>query len=356
MVVPEVLTEILGGSFEGAHRIALRHVRRSRFRWLVLVELVLFCAAFLCLLPVAVVAAVVLGVDELPIPELKGRFFYHWHEVEVEVLGADGARLHRVAFTPGGSEEGQAAVAAVLAAADANGLVVIETIRAGAVTPVEVWFGGQPLLAHPEARHEERAAGLLALGGLEVEDGGDVVTVTRGEAPTGRLVAWVRLLLLWPFAVWTARGRADLAEAWLDARGVGPGREVVEVRADGLAARRLRDDRPTWEQVVDGGDLLGLTYSATLGYDRDVGVRPPSLRLVGRNHTAALPLRVAGQSGEALRDFLVGTTLRLRAQRPELGLATAEARPTRCPYCGTMHVIAVGQRCPSCGAYAGNVA
>jgi rubrerythrin len=60
-----------------------------------------------------------------------------------------------------------------------------------------------------------------------------------------------------------------------------------------------------------------------------------------------------GASGRHLRDLLIAATLRLRREHPEAELLHEPQRPTRCPQCGRLHVMASGVPCPGCGAFAG---
>jgi hypothetical protein len=99
--------------------------------------------------------------------------------------------------------------------------------------------------------------------------------------------------------------------------------------------------------------LLGITFSPSLGYDTNVTPAPATLRLIGRRKSAVLPIRSARNSERALRDLLVAATLRLRRERPELGLLGAGPQPTRCPFCAALYLMEPGSRCPSCGAFSG---
>ncbi|MFO0571858.1 MAG: hypothetical protein U0263_39910 [Polyangiaceae bacterium] len=130
-------------------------------------------------------------------------------------------------------------------------------------------------------------------------------------------------------------------------------RTVVEVRRRvHLRLPRLRR-RALDDEVIDGAELLGITFSPSLGFDADVTRSPASLRLIGRRQTATLPLKRAMKAERALRDLLVAATLRLRSANPSLGLAALGASTTRCPFCGASYEMRSGSRCPSCGAHAG---
>ncbi len=101
---------------------------------------------------------------------------------------------------------------------------------------------------------------------------------------------------------------------------------------------------------MDGADLLGIAWSATLGYDRDVRRRMPHVRLITRQRMIELPAGDSPDVGRALRDLLIAATLQLRSVHPELGLQGPGARPAHCPFCGTLYVFEPGARCSSCGA------
>jgi hypothetical protein len=109
------------------------------------------------------------------------------------------------------------------------------------------------------------------------------------------------------------------------------------------------------ESLVQGKELLGITFSPTLRYDANVTRSEATLRLVGRQDTSYLDLSRARGAERALRDLLVGATIRLRQAQPELGLLGSGPHPTRCPYCATLYLMEPGAECSTCGAPAGRV-
>lgn len=361
---PLALRNVLDTLPAPARQLELRHVRRQRFRWLVLLELpfklLALIVAATCLFLMWLVALLADGHGGPDLDSGDGgvggglldvRAFDRWHELVLVVQGEGGAALSETAYAPGDAARGHAALAAVLAAADRHGLVVRETLADGVGEPLEVWFGGQPLLAHPEVRDAERAERLLA--GHEVavvrEEGGALRVVQRGRA-VGRLragVAFVLALAVSPLLLVSAAFRRTLRETWLDLRGVPPEAYGVALEPAGfLTVERRRGERREVVTRLDARDLLGIAYSASLGYDRDVTRQPAALRLLTRDAAHRLEFALPHEAaGHALRDLLLARAVELWE-----GIPATTLRPTRCPYCGRLYPFAPETVCPSCGA------
>ncbi len=344
----------------GVARIALEHWRCQRFRWLAIVEYSLGFACLLCALPL-IILMVVFSDTDIEIPNVRTRFYQRWHQIRVLLFDAAGKVVGGADFVPPDAASGYRTVATILQAAVREQVVVVESLAEGASREVaEIWYGGRPLLAHPEEVNEERAASVLRQHGIEVTSAAGLVSVIEESRPASAaqrvfgtllFVVCVPLLLL---IAYSEEGRRKLRHAWADVQGKGPRpRTVVEVRAESLHAYQARGEERWDEQVIDGADLLGITFSPALGYDADVTRHAASLRLIGRQRSATLPLKRATLAERALRDLIVAATLRLRRDRPELGLGGDEQTPTRCPFCAALYVMAPSSRCPSCGAHAG---
>src|SRR5687768_15270533 len=130
------------------------HASRSRFRWIVILEIIVAVPCICLLIPLFVLVASLSEDSDLEPPRIRGRFFEKWHEIIVTALDPAGSVIASGAFRPTTADEGDALLATVLTAADRADLLVIETIEAsrGGVSsspaePVEVWYGGRPLLA-----------------------------------------------------------------------------------------------------------------------------------------------------------------------------------------------------------------
>jgi hypothetical protein len=129
---------------------------------------------------------------------------------------------------------------------------------------------------------------------------------------------------------------------------------IEHLRPQGIDVVRERQGHVSLREQGLARELLGVTFSVTLGHDRSAQFQDPSLRLVcrgGRVVTVVSP--GLGASGRHLRDLLIAATLRLRREHPEAGLPHEPQRPTRCPQCGRPHVMVSGVPCPGCGAFAG---
>jgi hypothetical protein len=355
-------SDLLGQHVEGATRIVLVHERQQEFRALVLFEVLAGVMFVVCCFPLIIVGLVWALFSEVSVLDLlfdedrrTSRTYRYWHELVIRVFGADNTLAFETRAKPANEEEGDALVASVLSIAEQNGLVVVEMLSNPSEV-AEVWFGGQPLLAHPEERHEDTAAGFLQREGFQVKEERELVELRWEHQPRGIPSAVVALVLS-PLNL-LSRPREmlnELRDAWADLMRRPPKTTRVLVRAGSIETEVSRDGVMYEREVIDGRDLVGITFSPALGYDRAVTRLGATLRFIGRTRSGTLPLHLDRRDvGRALRDFLVGATLKMRQLHPELGLASmGVARPARCPYCGTLHVMGPSTKCPSCGAWAG---
>ena len=344
--------------------MVLRHQRRTRFRWFGIVELLFGILVVFCLIPILIVAALLGGETNsgFELPSIRARFYHHWHEIVLTLLSREGHVLGTAVHAPASTEEGNALVAAVLSAAQREAVVVVETLAASdgdAGEVVDVWYGGRPLLSRPDLRPEDYAAAVLRQAGLDVEVGREQVVLAQLDKSISRFWAFVAfffvLIPLSPILLFVKSGRRAMRESWDDVRGVDPPKRVITVRAESLSIHKQRGDRRWGEAFVDGASMLGITFSPTLGFDKDVTRFESSLRCVGERTTIRLPLSRAAECGTAVRDLLVASTLRMRHARPELGLLGPGPRPTRCPFCTGLYDMQPGSQCPYCGAPAGSI-
>jgi hypothetical protein len=356
------ISDLLGQHAEGATRIVLMHGRQQQFRPMVFVELFALMMFVVLCFPLVVIGLIWAYVasdgafmDLMDMRDRRtSRFYTYWHEIRIRVFGKTNLPVFETVAQPADKEEGDALVASVLAVAEKHGLVVLEALSQPSEV-AEVWFGGQPLLAHPEERHEDSASGLLQRQGFQVKEG-DGALELRWEHPPRELPQAVGTILFSPLSL-LSRPREALGEvrdAWADLTRRPCKVTRVTVRAGSLEIEVSRDGAIYQRMVIDGRDLVGITFSPALGYDRAVSRLKATLRFIGRTRSGTLPLELdMPEYGRALRDFLVGATIRMRALHPELGLTTHASRPARCPYCGTLHVMGPSTKCPSCGAWAG---
>jgi len=354
------LGDVLGRPMPGVARVVLEHWRCQKFRPIAILEYSLGLLCLLCLLPLLIIAALMTETD-LELPNVRTRFYHRWHQLRLLLLDTHGQVVASIDHVPADADQGYAAVASVLDAAQRERIVVVEVICNGVLREVaEVWYGGRPLLAHPEEANEERAAALLRQHGLEVSKEPDSLLITSKPRPISggqRVLGWLMVPLVLPFVPFlllSDNGRRAVRHSWADLRAGQPQtRTVVCVRAESLTTYRERTGERWDEQILDGAELLGITFSPSLGYDKNVTPAPATLRLIGRRKSTVLPIQSAGDSERALRDLLVAATLRLRRERPELGMLGTGPQPTRCPFCAALYLMEPGSRCPSCGAFAG---
>ncbi len=358
MTTPAELRDVFDGPLEGVTRIVVRHERRSAFRWMALFELAFFivlCLLLLVCILLFFLLSLVLGEGDAPLGDVElptVRFYRHWHELVIRCQNAKGDVVSELSYSPGSADEGRAILASMLASANRAGIVLVETLGGAASATLEVWYGGQPLLGHPQLRDGEQLAATLAKGGFLLSSTGDATEIRKvGErrSKIGAGFSFAAGLVLFPFLFWQSSYRQSLSKTVLDLKGIDPEVWILALHSDRrLTVRRERDGAVELDHTVDGRDLLGVAYSATLGYGRKVSRKAPKLRLVARDETISLPDVSTHHLGRAMRDMILVTAI----ERWE-GIPATATRPTRCPYCGTLYVLAADVSCPSCGASAG---
>jgi hypothetical protein len=315
MALPPTVHDLLALAVDTTEScVRVEHIRRRRFRWLGILEAVgavLLCA---CIVPLALVLAVV-GEDNsfnhVDVFPIQPRFFHYHHDIAIR-LDAEPLAPSEV-YTPDDEDDGNAFVVNVLDAARALGLTVVEGVVAPTFLPGAVWHTRHPLLAarSPASRHplEER----LSHAGFSVSRAvpGSVV-LSRDLPRTPRLMALLCLTLVLPLTVvlfWSESWRRLLSTLLDDSRERPPARQELLVQSTEVHLQTVRGAR-TWDVLhLDRTDLLGISYAPSLGYDRNVTVRAPALRWVARGATRSLPLRLTQETGPLVRDWLIACLL-----------------------------------------------
>lgn len=356
--IPAGLSDILARPMDGVARVVITHEVHREFRYLVILELSLCFIGCLILLPCIAIAMAGGGnLDVFDLPAFRARFHNWWQELVVRVLDPHGTVLAEVRTRSESEEASHGMLAAVLGAAGRQGVVVVETIRPLGSQVAEtrhVWYGGRPLFASPAMRAEEAAAQVLEQSGLHVTRGPDSVEVAYDLARPGPFVAWALLLFLGcpllPLLIILPSGRRWLRDLWADASGAAPPRVTYTIRAESLDVRTTRFGEVRDARLFDGAALLGFSHGPSLAWSkRGMGRMAATLEVVSTGSKEALALPKP-EIGPALRDLITAATVRLRAEKPELGLFEGAPRPTRCPWCSQLYVLEPGNRCPSCGA------
>lgn len=340
------LASVLRHPLHGIVRIEVHHRRQQRFRWLFLFEAFMFLLCAVITIPIVIILIVVSGGEggELPFPSLSAigdRARVRWRETTVALVGPQGVVASAVARIEA-LEEGDQLLGQVLARANEGRVAVMETVGAGVVSAV--WFGGQPLMLAPEHVDEARAWRVLQHEGVQVEDDGrGRCVIALKQPPPSRFASIVGLALLWPFFVWTSRGRETLAELGAGVRGHGIC-VSFEVDPHGVVYKRTRGGDTLDSARLDRADLLGIVHASLMSPGPDVQVRGPFLRLQTAERALVLDIIRNADVGRALRDALVGAAHRLWQGLSQSGV------PAHCPYCATLYPYAVGACCPNCGA------
>lgn len=357
-VAPE-FSSLLARSMDGVARVVLRHRRRDTFRWLGVAELTVGLVLCVCAIPVWIALFFASAGDVGSVGEdssqpgwfeRMSRRLHSWHhDLVLTVYGPDQQLLAEAVHTPKSPDEGDAILCAIVAMAQTQGAVVVEILDP--LEMVAAYHGGRPLLALPEAFDPTVDRAQLAHAGFESEDHDDGMTLRRSDEPRSHgaaLLLFFLLLLFLPFFVVTADGRDTLREAWRDMRRVPPACTTLRFYPDRVhfEVRRGDDIRESFQQDLRA--LLAVRFGASLGYDRQVTRRGSELSLIEAAGIRRLPLYLE-REGLALRNLLVFAAT--RAQHGHQRGATQ----TRCPYCAAVYLVADHSRCPSCGAFPGDL-
>lgn len=346
------LHELLDNPSPDVARIVLRQQRRWSFRWMFLVELLLVVLFLLCLIPLALLVALIAGSDvfeDFSLEKLARRAWRYHQEIQVQLLGPNQTEIGRAVARPRDSAEADALVRSVLVAADGAGITVVHTVGGGISAHLGTWYGGQPLLTAPSPRNADRARRALERAGVRIDETDDMLTVVVTDTARPAWKAVLFLIFGAPFFVWTARGRQDLAEAIADLRGQPPRSLTVEVRADEVHVVEQRGQTVLSRFDVDGAELLAIAHQPVIRDDRELSLGPARPRIWSHRGVRDLPL-FHHELGPAIADFLTEAVLELRDRHPESALPGREPRRARCPYCATVYKIVLTARCPSCGA------
>ena len=345
------LEAFLAQTFDGVSRLVVRHVRTQSFRWWGLVELLLCLLLCFCMIPLLIVM-VVLGEGDgdlfldAPTPD---RLHHDWHEIEFLAIGPGDQVLGRVQQRIVQQQDGHRLLSAILAAADRQGLIVVESLRAQSSEVLHTWYGGRPLLASPILPDSEQLAGRLEQAGCTIGRGEDFVRVICPAPGGNRLVLAIKsLALLLPAAILPSARRA-VRTGFAELSGSGPPAWILEVRADRITAGWRQGGQDFDRMELDAARLIGCAYSRVLGYGNDADVSGPHLRIATTQGFAEL--QPPAKLGRLLCDWLTRESLELRTARPDLVRSELAFGSTRCPHCGTPCELQENA-CPHCGGSA----
>jgi hypothetical protein len=279
------------------------------------------------------------------------RLFRHWHDLHFTAVNAQGDVLAATNTRLVDQVEGDALLAAILSAADRQGVMVVESIGQQTATPVHLWYGGRPLLAPASLATADRIFTQLQGHGCTVAQD-EVSTQLHFESPPRAkpqlVIQLISLVVGFPLLLSVSYRRA-LRSAWHELRGRGQPVWSLRVQADEVVSRHEQGDVVYQQQRVAGHRILGFAWSLVLSYGNKAEISGPHLRvaLVDGFATLDVPKELAPD----VRDLLTRASLDWRARHPELGLPHGDAPATRCPYCGALYIFTPGAGCPSCGGW-----
>lgn len=377
------IKELIGENITGATHMVLEHVRLKDIRWMALIELPIFILLFILFLPCALILAIiiaVLGND----PEFgadgfggmvrwafgKGvRFYKFKHQLILKVYGANDVVLAEAHHVPPSKEAAENLIFDLFESLHQQQLVLVEILdteqkksKKNIKEHLVTWYGGRPLMALQKDFIEKDSREALLQNGWEINDTSDGSSLSREvKAADGIWPIWQWLLIyvFFPpslFLLAFESHRKHIRECWLYGNEEKKPDWEFSVKADRLRLIKKRPRRNTskLEEAVfldiHGRDLIGISYAAGLGYDKEVAYQSKSVKIYTSHDIITLP-RMIGVNFKHVCNWLIATSLRLRSERPELGLGFDLNRPTKCPYCASIYVFLPGQSCPSCGGW-----
>ena len=378
--------DLIGEDISGATHMALEHVRLQSFRWMALLELPLFILLFIVFLPCALILVVILAVS---VGGAMGsaigegglgamlrwalansvRIYDYKHQLFLKVYGSGNDVLAEASHIPSSKKLADNLIIDLFEGLHSKQLVMIEMLdaipdknRKSIKEHLVTWYGGRPLMALQKDFVEKDSKEALQQKGWDFKQISGGFSCTREMKAEDNIAPIWAHLLFWMFfppsllLFFFKSYRNYLRESWLyGSEDKKPDWEFT-VKADQLKLVKKRPRRNTSkleEEVffdIHGRDLIGICYTAGLGYDNDATYHGKTVKIYTNQGVISLP-QILDVNLDHVCNWLVGVTLRLRSERPELGLGFDPNRPTKCPYCASIYVFKPGQSCPSCGGW-----
>ena len=377
------IKELIGENITGATHMVLEHVRLKDFRKMAWIELPLFILLFILFLPCALILAIIFACIAndgeagahgfgamVSLAFGKGvRFYKFTHQLKLKVYGASDVVLAEAHHVPASKEAAENLIFDLFESLHQQQLVLVEMLdteqkksKKNIKEHLVTWYGGRSLMALQKDFVEKDSREALLQKGWEINNISDGFSLSREvKADDGVTPIWQWLLIyaFFPpslFLLAFESHRKHIRECWFYGHEEKKPDWEFSVKADRLKLIKKRPRRNTSkleEKVffdIHGRDLIGISYTAGLGYDKEVTYQRKSVKIYTSQGIITLP-RMIEVNFEHVCNWLIATSLRLRSERPELGLGFDPNRPTKCPYCASIYVFKPGQSCPSCGGW-----
>ena len=373
------IKELIGENITGATHMVLEHERLKNFRWLALIELPLFILLFILFLPCALILAIIIASklgDEAGEGGLgamvrwalgKGvRFYNYRHQLILKVYGAGDVVLAEAQHVPPSREAAENLIFDLFESLHQQQLVLVEMLGKKSKKYIKehlvTWYGGRPLMALQKDFVEKDSQEALLQKGWEIDeipDGFSCGREVKADDGLGPVWMWLLVWVFFPPALFLfvfGSYRKHVHECWLYGSEEKKPDWEFTVKADRLKLIKKRPRRnmsKLEEEVfldIHGRDLIGICYTAGLSYDKEADYQGKSVKIYTNQGIVTLP-EMIGVNFKHVCNWLIAATLRLRSERPELGLGFDPDRPTKCPYCASIYVFKPGQSCPSCGGW-----
>lgn len=339
--------DILSTPFPDAVRYVLKHEQKKSFRWLFIIELLLFILLFICLIPIMIIVLILSGgehgdVDFNLFDRLDGRMYRRWMELSFLQKDKDGKILVEATTIPEDQATRDAAIGSVLHVAQAEKMVVVETLGESLSEILNVWYGGNPFLSSPTRMSPEMTSRIFKEHQIKEEQEKTRWSISIPDQRNSRIGAFFILFFFGIFLIFTEKGRRSFSRHWKLLIYKQRVETKISVDKHGIYYKRQQGETIFSPRQFSAQEILGVTWSATMAAGKSPRRISPRLRIIERTHTTDFILDAA--LGKAISDRITSALIELGAGQKMFALKT------HCPFCGALYNLEEQESCSSCGA------
>lgn len=287
----------------------------------------------------------------------KSRFHNFAHTFRVFFYDAHGNILNQAYYKPLNARDGYDTISRILELAKKEKIVVIENLFFGIERRLTTWYCGMPLLTSPNNNTNlETLLKLFDREGYRVDQKRDSVTLTQKEKKESYIVAFFSLLFstltIWiPTNFTNPYQRAEWMNALFNLLNRPEAEKQLTISANEITYSYKRGKFNLVRPVrISGKTIEAFRYYPTLGYDKFVQYKDPSLEIRTQNGPFYLSPGFYGSFAYQFTDLLHLATLRFRERSEDFHESASEKHPVKCPYCGAIYIVEESTNCTSCGA------
>ena len=366
------IQSLIKSDLSDASYLMLIHERIQKFRWVVILEFI-FCLVFLiCILPFILILIIIMifsdnadlmfwdGDDAGLLRKLGFKGLYaNLHQYRLQVFNAENQVIDDVTWIPDNRKQAESVIIDLLDSINEKQLVLVQSLGGDMREHMGNWYGGKPLLAIIPKHCEQDAIEALNQKDftINVREKETELSFTETHdhrwAKVAMFVIIAVLVFFFPYillGLFIKDVREFLKESFFTVRGITESSWHLIVKAEQIRLYRKRGNKEIGFININGRDILGMSFAASYGFDQEVKYHQKELNVYSRDQIYTFPDWV-NENGHIILPFILSTTLRLRAEQPELGLNFDKDRPSKCPYCASIYVFEAGKNCPSCGGW-----